>query len=237
MQFTVTNTGNITDTYTFTCVVTGGVTCANVNPSSVTLISFGQQVVTVTYSVGSTGGQLTLDALGDCDVGSCHDTGYRLVTTPPVITLVVPKVTNGADTALVRSRSPRVLATYSADAPIDTTSFVLKLGSDTVSKLARRNAALAEWKVDEGHQLSPGVTQSVYVRVCHVNSGCTSVTHQVLLDNSGPPILSFAGMPLEVHGSTAEVETGFSIPPYFSMNAARSTGLTFSTRQSYPVHW
>ena len=105
MQFTVTNTGNLTDTYTFTCVPTGGVTCTNVDPSSVTLISFEQQIVTVTYSVGSTGGQLTLDALGGADIDQAHDTGYRLVTTTPVITLVVPKVTNAPDTAIVRSRT------------------------------------------------------------------------------------------------------------------------------------
>ena len=232
--FTVINNGNLTDTYTFTCAATGGVTCTNVNPVSKTLTSFQQQLVTVTYSVGSSGGRVTLDALGAADVNPGHDTGFILITTPPVITLVTPKVTNGADTGLVHTRTPLVLATFSADAPIDLTTLVLKLGTDTVTRLARRNVALAEWEVDVAHQLSPGVTQPLYVRVCHVNASCSSITRQLRLDNSGPAIVSFTGMPLEVHGNAAEVETGFAIPAYFSMGTARSTGLVYSTRQSYP---
>lgn len=232
--FSVTNTGNLTDTYAFTCLPTGGVTCTNVNPTSKTLLSGQQQNVTVTYSVGSTGGRLTLDALGAADVNPGHDTGYVFVTTPPVITVVVPRVTNGVDTAVIHSRTPLVLATFSADAAIDLSSLVIKLGSDTITKLSRRNSGLAEWEVDSVHQFTPGVVQALYVRICHVNSGCTSVTRQVLLDNSGTPIVSFSGMPLEVHGNAAEVETGFAIPAYVSMGAARSTGLVYSTRQSYP---
>ena len=232
--FTVTNTGNLDDSYTFSCRVTGGVTCTNIDPPSQAL-PFGQQVsVTVTYSVGSTGGRLTLDALGAAHVNPGHDTGYVFVTTPPVITLVVPKVTSTPDTALVHSRTPLVLATFSADAALDTSTLVIKLGSDTVTRLLRRNTALAEWEIDAAHQLTPGVVQSLYVSICHINASCSSVTRQVLLDNSGTAIVSFTGMPLELYGHAAEVETGFAIPAYFSMGSPRSTGLVYSTRQSYP---
>jgi hypothetical protein len=227
--FTVTNTGNVTDSYNLSCSVTGGVTCTNVNPASKTLASQEQQVVTVTYNVGSSGGRITLEA-----VGEAVDTGYRLVSTPPVINLVAPRVTNGVDTAIIHTRWPLVLATFSADAPVDTTSLVITLGPDTVSASARRNTALTEWEVDVRHELAPGVVKALYVKICHVNSSCSSMTRQVLLDNSGPPIVSFTGMPLEVHGHAAEMETGFSIPAYVSMGTARSTGLVYSTRQSYP---
>jgi RHS repeat-associated protein len=228
--FTVTNTGNLTDTYNFSCSTSGGVTCTNVSPASQTLAGGAEQIVTVTYNVGASGGQITLDA-----VGEAVDSGYRLVTTPPVITLVIPKVTNGADTALVHTRTPLVLGTFTtADAGIDTTTFVLKLGSDTVTALSRRNAGLAEWEVDLAHQLAPGVAKVLFLKICNVNAGCASVTRQVVLDNSGPPIVSFTGMPLELHGHAPEVETGFAIPAYVSMGTNRSTGLVYSTRQSYP---
>lgn len=233
-KFAVLNSGNVTDTYTITCHTTGGVTCTNVNPSSLTLTSFQQDTVTVTYNVGSSGGRLTLDALGSADVSPAEDTGWVLVSTPPVVTLVLPRVTNGADTAVVHTRTPLILANFSADAPLDINTFVMKIGTDTVTRWSRRNTALAEWEVDSAHQLTPGVVQSVYVSICHVNSSCTSLTRQILLDNSGPPIVSFTGMPLEVSGSSAEVETGFAIPAYSSMGSARSVGLVYSTRQSYP---
>jgi RHS repeat-associated protein len=232
--FTVQNIGNVPDTYIFACRTTGGVACTNVSPTSWTLNSFQSRNVTVTYDVGSSGGTLTLEAQGQDDLHPVSDTGYVFVTTPPVLTLVVPRATNGPDTAVVHSRTPLILVTYSADAAIDMSSLVLKIGNDTVSKLSRRNAGLAEWEVDSAHQLTPGVVQPLYVRICHVNSGCASITRQIVLDNSGPPIVSFAGMPLEVYGGAAEVETGFGIPAYFSMGTARSAGLVYSTRQSYP---
>lgn len=228
--FTVTNTGNQTDTYNFTCSTSGGVTCTNVSPASQTLAGGGEQVVTVTYNVGASGGQVSLSAEGEAT-----DSGYRLVSTPPTLTLSAPRVTNGVDTALVHTRTPLVLATFATtDAPIDVSTLVVKLGTDTVTALARRNSALTEWEVDVAHQLTPGVVKALYVRICHINAGCSTVTRQVLLDNSGPAIVSFTGMPLELHGHAAEVETGFATPAYVSMGASRSTGLVYSTRQSYP---
>ncbi|MBI4420258.1 MAG: hypothetical protein HY560_05485, partial [Gemmatimonadetes bacterium] len=229
--FTARNTGSITLDLFFTCWGTGGVTCTNVTPTSGILDPGEEQVLTVTYNVGSSGGQIWAGA----DDEVVADNGNRLVTTPPTITLVAPRVTTGTDTDTVHTRTPLILATFSSvDAVIDTNSLVLKLGADTVSALARRNTGLMEWEVDVAHQLTPGVVKSLYVKICHVNAGCASVTRQVLLDNSGPPIVAFTGMPLELHGNAAEVETGFSIPAYFSMGAARSTGLVYSTRQSYP---
>lgn len=123
--FTVTNTGNVTDTYEFSCSTSGGVTYTDVSPSIKTLAGGEQQVVTVTYNVGASGGQITLAA-----VGEAIDSGYRLVSTPPTLTLTAPRVTNGVDTALVHTRTPLVLATFATtDAPIDTGTLVVKLGT------------------------------------------------------------------------------------------------------------
>jgi hypothetical protein len=230
VQFTVINTGNVDDGWELTCAVTGGVTCLDINPPIVSLAAYEQTVVTVTYNVGASGGRITLTAASDFS----NDAGYRLVSTPPTLNIIAPKITNGADTALVHTRTPLVLATYNADAPIDTASLVVILGPDTVSLLTRRNAGLAEWEVDPAHQLQPGTNKTLTVKICHINAGCTTATRQLLLDNSGTPIVSFAGMPLEKTGNAAEVETGLAIPAYFSMGVARSTGLVFSTRQSYP---
>ena len=228
--FLATNQTGFTDTFLFTCSAAGGVACTNIVPSSKSL-SNGQSVtLTVTYSVGASGGQIKARMEGD----AYADSGYKVVTTSPTLQLVVPSVTNGSDTALVHTRTPLILTTYSADAAIDTTTLVVKLGADTVTKLARRNVALAEWEVDPAHQLTPGVVTPLVVKVCHANAGCTTITRQVLLDNSGPPIVSFAGMPFEGSPAGAEVEAGFGTPAYFSLGTARSVGLVYSTRQSYP---
>jgi RHS repeat-associated protein len=161
--------------------------------------------------------------------------------------VVLPTVTNPNDTALVHTRTPLIRATFTADAPIDTTTLVVGLGSDTVTALTRRNRGLFEWEVDASRQLSPGVNRDLYVKICHANNSCTEVTRHILLDNSGPPIVSFSGMPLAALGSHfgapfgpglsvhgAEVEAGFATPAYYSMGVARSAGLVYSTRQSYP---
>ena len=186
-----------------------------------------------TYSVGDSGGRLVLRAAED---GPISDTGWRNISTPPTLTLVVPALTAGkADTAVVYSRTPLVLATYRApDAAIDTTSLVVKLGTDTVTPLTRRNRRLVEWEIDPSRQLQPGVVKDLYVRICHTNSGCTAITRRLRLDNSGAPIVSFSGMPLERSSGGAEVETGIATPAYTSMGVARSAGLVYSTRQSYP---
>ncbi len=241
--FTATNTGSSSQTFAFECWGTGGVTCTNVTPGSKKLLAGQSQVLTVTYSVGSSGGEIRASA-----EAISYDEGFKNVSTPPNLTIVTPRVTHSPDTALVHTRTPLVLATYfSNDAPIDTTSLVVKLGADTVTALTRRNARLVEWEVDVSRQLSPGVSRDLYVRVCNTNGGCSAITRRLVLDNSGAPIVSFAGMPLEALGrqftapfgpglavAGAEVETGFSTPSYLSMNAARSAGLVYSTRQSYP---
>lgn len=232
--FLVTNNTTGSLSLTFDCWGEGGVTCSSVLPTSKTLGAGAQVTLNVTYSVGASGGRIFASASG----GGNYDDGYRIVTTPPTLTLVIPAVTQAPSTALIHTRTPLVVATYSstepADALIDTTTLVVKLGSDTVTALTRRNKGLVEWEVDTTRQLAPGIAKDVYVRICHTNGGCSSVTRSLLLDNSGPPIVSFAGMPLEQSAGGSEVDAGFSVPSYVSLGAPRSTGLVYSTRQSYP---
>jgi RHS repeat-associated protein len=225
------NNSGSTVFFEFSCFSSGGVTCTDITPSSATLQTGQHITLTVTYNVGAAGGQIGADMTGEPDY---YDDGIKIVTTPPTLQLVTPKVTNG-DTALVHTRIPLVLATYSTtDAALDTATLVIKLGPDTVTQLVRRNSRLAEWEVDIPHQLSPGVAKALMVKICHINAGCSSITRQVLLDNTGPPIVSFGGMPLESSVAGGEVETGFATPAYFSLGAGRSAGLVYSTRQSYP---
>ncbi len=229
--FTAFNNTSATITFSFTCWEVGGVTCTNISPSSKQLGPGGSQVLTVTYNVGASGGEIRADMEG----GGYYDDGYKLVSTPPTLTVVVPSVTQGVDTGLVHTRTPLVLATYSTtDAPLDTTTLVVKWGADTVTPLARRNRRLAEWEVDSTRQLSPGVAKTLVVKICHVNASCATVTRQVVLDDSGNPLVSFAAMPLERFGSGAETETGFAIPAYRAFGRAQGAGLVYSTRQSYP---
>lgn len=69
--FTVENVGSGPSTYTLTCSSTGGVTCGTVSPSSIYLPGFLAKSATVTYSVGASGGTLTLTASGVAsDAGS-----------------------------------------------------------------------------------------------------------------------------------------------------------------------
>ncbi len=85
------------------------------------------------------------------------------------------------------------------------------------------------------------------VRVCSVNGGCTTASPYVVLPNDSKPILGFTGVPYEALGrafsspfgpglsvTAGEIEAGVSTVPYVSMGAPRSTGLVYSTRQSYP---
>jgi RHS repeat-associated protein len=86
--FDVTNTGNVSTPYQFTCSATG-VTCKTVSPASATL-GPGQEVsVTVAYIIGSVNGRVTLTA--NNFGGSATNTGFYNVTAtvvgPPAIAL------------------------------------------------------------------------------------------------------------------------------------------------------
>ena len=71
--FNVHNTSSqSTLTFTLTCSATGGISCTNVSPSSLTLTAGGDADATITYSVGSSGGLVTLTAYN----GNASDTGY-----------------------------------------------------------------------------------------------------------------------------------------------------------------
>jgi len=76
--FTVLNTGSATNTYSFGCLGTGGVTCGTL-PAPVTIGSGAQMTVDVPYSVGAVGtGTLTLTATG---TGSSNAGSYSVPIT------------------------------------------------------------------------------------------------------------------------------------------------------------
>jgi RHS repeat-associated protein len=250
--FTVTNTGDNSDTYSFSCSATGGITCVQVNPTSATIGIHAKGVV-VTYSVSSPGGTLTLTA-------SAHamDTGSLIISANPTLTWVVPS--RSGTRAVVATRQPLIRALFLPNGSgIDTTKTVLvwKHGAstDTVTRfrsdslsVARQNRGLIEWEVDSTRWLT-GRPDSALAKVtaCALNGLCTSDSAWAVLPNDSTPILGFAGRPLEALGrqfgapfgpglsvSGADVETGIGIPAYVSLGAARSAGLVYSTRTSYP---
>ena len=87
VPFTVTNTGTLSGTFTFTCSATGNVTCGTVTPASKVIGAGMEAFVNVSYSAGAAGtGVITLTASG-----GTTDTGFYnitvLATGPPVVVL------------------------------------------------------------------------------------------------------------------------------------------------------
>jgi len=242
--FRVQNTGTFPDDYDFGCTTTGGVTCGVVSPTTAPLDPDGSVVVEVTFSTGSTVGILRLNATGR--EGNASATTWYFVSYAPALTLVVPTATGGR--AIVRNRQPVVRATYLPDgSPVDTTQTALRWRGETVTSLARANRGLMEWDVDSLRWLGIGDSAKAVVKVCSIAGACDSLATWVVLPNDNKPVVGFSGMPFEALGrqfsapfgpglsvSGAEVETGLGTPAYISMGAARSAGLVYSTRQSYP---
>jgi hypothetical protein len=131
--FTVTNTGTNTDTYTFSCQVTGGISCSNVNPTSATVFVDEPQIVIVTYTVAAPAGTLQLTATSS----HATDVGSFVISTNPSITWVVPA--RSGTRAVVATRQPLIRSLFlPSGSGLDTTKTVLvwKHGAstDTVTK-------------------------------------------------------------------------------------------------------
>jgi RHS repeat-associated protein len=243
-SFTLNNWGTNTDTYEIDCGGTGTVTCTGLwkTNSEITLGPGESITIKAKFSVGGGNGNATMTA-----TGHASDSGSRLIVVRPVITFTAPTLTSG-DTAVVFSKMPLLQATFLPnDGYLDTTTLVVTVGGDTVTTLTRRNRGLVEWELDSTRQLSAGTAKQVSVRVCLTNGECQTVTQKYLLDNSGKPWVSFAGMPLEALGrqavapiapgmriSGADLETGFVTPAYIAMGSARAAGLIYSQRTSHP---
>jgi len=253
VTFTVVNTGSLSASFTFTCSTTGGLTCGTVTPGSATIAAGATKEVDVTYSVGGSGGTLTLTA-----TGPATDAGSYLITalTPPTVTLQVPTLTSGSR-AVVRNRTPIIRAILTRGSlALDTTKTALLWKTDTVTKwradsltVARANRGLIEWEVDSIAGLNGAGADSALItaRACDTGGQCTIVTRYAVLPHDSTAALSWLGTPRVASNSIfsapfgpgiavsgGEVETGFSTIPYFSMGSARSAGLVYSTRQSYP---
>jgi hypothetical protein len=230
----------------------------SVNPASSTIPSGGNKKVAITYSVSAPGGTVRLTATGQSGGDSAYD--ITTVSTNPTLNLIVPVLTSGSR-AVVRTRQPRILATYTpSGAGIDTTKTVVSwkrstdAAPDTVTHfradslaIARQNHGLAEFEVDSARWLAVGDSALITATACGQDALCTTVSRWAVLPNDSTPVLSFAGAPLEALGrqfgtsfgpglavSGGELETGIAIPAYVSMGAGRATGLVYSTRQAYP---
>jgi RHS repeat-associated protein len=238
--FTVTNNGDQADSYDYPLNCTGGASCTVTAWPNTDLNPSESSTLTVHVTMAGANGRITMKALG---VG--HDSGWKDVTVVPVVS-VMPAATQG-DTALVYSRMPQIQARFFPnDTYLDTTTLVVVVGSDTVTSLTRYNRGLVEWELDSLRQLTAGVPKRTTVRICLTNGQCKTTTRYLKLDDSGKPWVSFAGMPWEAQGrvfsapfgafsvSGADVDAGFSVPGYISMNTGRSAGLVYSTRQSHP---
>ena len=243
VKFKVENTGNMeAETYTLTCSSTGGITCGTVEPNSVFLDMGDTASITVTYTIGSTIGEVRLRAT---DVST--DIGSFLVSSSPTISIAAPVLTSGSR-AVVRNRQPIIRALFTTNgSPVDSTKTVLLFRSDTVTTLGRANRGLIEWDVDSARWVGVGDSALITVKVCAQNGICSTVTRWAVLPADNKPVLGFTGVPFEALGrqfgtpfgpgialSGAEVETGFSTPAYVSMGTGRGAGLVYSTRQSYP---
>lgn len=87
LTFTVTNTGTLSGTFTFTCSATGNVTCGTVTPASKVIGPGFDAIVNVKFDAGAVGtGVITLTASG-----GTTDTGFYNITVqatgPPVVVL------------------------------------------------------------------------------------------------------------------------------------------------------
>jgi RHS repeat-associated protein len=247
-SFTLENTGGLDDTFALSCAATGTVSCVSVNLGNQFLAGGQQIAVNVSYTVGATGtGTVTLWAEGH----SVDDGKYNVTAgTAPIVALVAPVLTSGSR-AVVRTRQPLIRALFTRAAggsPIDTALTTLTWAGQSVTALARANRGVVEWEVDSTRWLAVGDSAAVSVKACALPTLCTTVTRWIVLPNDQAPVLGFTGAPLAALGaqfsapfgpglsvSGAEVETGFSTVPFFSFGGrARSLGLSYSTRQSYP---
>jgi len=256
--FLVRNSGTTTIiNISIACTATGSVACVSVDLPYVASLTPGQSVdVEVLYATGSSGsGGVILTATGKTGAPA-SDTMVVTLLANPAVTLVAP-VSTGPNRAVVRTRQPRVSARWvrggnDADQAIDSTSIQLTWRGVDVTAQARFNRGVLEWEPDSAQGLgvvgsSAADSAILSLRVCAVNGGCTTVTPWVVLPSDQKPVLGFGGVPYEALGrafgapfgpglavTAGEVEAGVSTVPYYSRNLPRSTGLVYSTRQSYP---
>lgn len=249
------NTAN--KTYTniqLSCSATGVVACQSVDPVSIASLGPGDVFDgEVTYATGNAGtGVVTVTAVGPTASGTQTVT----VLAGPTITLEAPILTSGSR-AVVRTRQPVVRARYvaagaQAGAAVDSTTISLTWRGVDVTSAARVSRGLLEWEPDSTEDLgtvgsATADSAEVSIHVCAVIGSCRTTTRWVVLPNDQQPILGFSGVPFEALGrafaspfgpglsvTAGELEAGVSTVPYVSMGVPRSTGLVYSTRQSYP---
>lgn len=257
-SFTVTNCGTSTiSSINLACAELAPVSCVSVNPTYRASLGAGASFsVSLSYNVGNPGiGQAYLQATWGDENSAIGILGVT-VHGPPAI-ILEPASTFPASRAVIRNRMPILRALIAAQySAIDTTKTVLAWRTDTVTKwrsdsltVARWNRGVVEWAVDSVRGLNGAGADSALITVtaCAVNALCTTVTRWAVIPNDSVPLVGLTGVPTGNLGSAfsvpagpglglsgVEVESGLATAPYFSMGAARSIGLSYSTRQSYP---
>ena len=245
--FFVKNNESTSDVFALSCTATGPVSCDSLKPTSVAL-SAGEQLDFGLYfstkDSSGTAGRITITATGE------HATGWGAL--PITVTgsrVVVVSPGTSPSRLVVHTRQPllRALFKLGSGEATDTAATLVTWRGANVTALIRQNRGLLEWEVDSAHRLGIGDSAQWAVQQCTTSGVCTSETRWVVLPNDSTPVVDFTGMPLEALGAGfsasfgpgfavngAEVETGFGTVPYFDLGAARSTGLAYSTRTSYP---
>lgn len=123
VTFTVTNSGDLSDTYTMSCSRFGGVTCISVSPTSKSLRFGASTTVTVVFSLGTTDGQVYLTASGHAS-----DQGWYNVTVKgkPVVDVTPYNWDNQdvgrcAQACFAATYAQSTVAYFSLDAPRNVT--------------------------------------------------------------------------------------------------------------------
>ncbi|MGH7532710.1 MAG: hypothetical protein ACREL4_05405, partial [Gemmatimonadales bacterium] len=247
ITFFVKNNETTTDNFALTCSSTGHVTCDSLSNSTVGLDA-GEQLDCTLY-LSTQDSALSLNRITITATGA-HATGSGMLT----ITLTgsrVVVVSPGTATSrmVVHTRQPLLRALFKLDSgeSTDTALTQVTWRGTNVTPAVRQNRGLLEWEVDSTHRLGVGDSAQWAVQHCTTDGICTSEKRWVVLPNDSNPVVDFTGKPLEALGAGfgtpfgpgfamhgAEIETGFSTVPYFDLGAARSTGLAYSTRTSYP---
>ena len=239
-----------------TCSATGMVACVSIDLTLLTSLAAGATIdIDLHYATGAAGsGTITLTATASTASGA----GPHIVTViaPPTITIVVPTLSSGSR-AVVRTRQPVVRVSYlgattNPNAAVDSSTLLVTWRGRTVTSEARINRGLLEWEPDSAHGLgtvgtSTADSAALTVHACAVIGSCQTVSRWIVLPSDQKPILGFSGVPYEALGrafsapfgpglsvTAGEVEAGVSTVPYVSLGTPRSTGLVYSTRQSYP---
>jgi RHS repeat-associated protein len=252
-SFTVTNTGSggANDSYVFTCIGTGGVSCTSFSPTSKALSEGASTTVTATYGVGGTPGtgRLTLQADGQVS-GVATDQGYYNV---PIVAPAAPdpvSVTpDGASSPIRAANTGGYTAQFTVqNLGTGSGNTTYTLTCSAVAPVNCGTSNLGTVTLDRG--TSTSVNVSYYVGAAGVTPGTLTLTasatgvsdngwYSILVPGAAPAV-ALAGIPgnnQEVGRCAAncfQAAYAFGTVPYFSLGAPRSVALVYRQDRATP---